>query len=38
MKKFVKELRILVGFDLKTIAYMALLIYWGAMFSAPFSQ
>jgi hypothetical protein len=27
-----------LGLDLKIIAYMALLIYWGAILSAPFSQ
>ena len=36
MKKYVNLLRLLVGFDLKTIAYMALPIYWAIIITGTF--
>jgi hypothetical protein len=37
-KKFVKILRIFRGLGLKTLALLALLIYWAIMILATFSQ
>ena len=38
IKNFVKKSAVYLGFDLKIIAYMGLLIYWSAMLGATFLQ
>jgi len=38
IKNLKEALKLLAGFELKTIAYLGLLIYWATMLTATFSQ